>query len=142
MGHVGLTPQSVMTIGSFKAQGREEREWGAIERDAAAVAQAGAFALVLEAVAEPLAAKITADLTIPTIGIGASPVCDGQILVLEDMLGLSERVPKFVRRFGSLAEHIRESVERYAAEVRDRKFPAAEHTYAMKGAAPTGKPPR
>jgi 3-methyl-2-oxobutanoate hydroxymethyltransferase len=132
MGHVGLTPQSVMALGSFKAQGREEKDWGPIEKDALAVADAGAFAMVVEAVAEPLAARITAAVHVPTIGIGASPVCDGQILVLEDMLGLSERVPKFVRRFGSVAEHIRSAVEAYAGEVRGRTFPAPEHTYAMK----------
>jgi 3-methyl-2-oxobutanoate hydroxymethyltransferase len=135
MGHVGLTPQSVMALGSFRAQGREERDWAPIERDAAAVAQAGAFAVVLEAVAEPLAAKITPSIAVPTIGIGASPACDGQILVLEDMLGLSERVPKFVKRFGSVAEHIRSAVEAYADEVRSRRFPAPEHTYAMKKTA-------
>ena len=132
MGHVGLTPQSVMALGSFKAQGRDERDWAPIERDARAVADAGAFAMVVEAVSEPLAAKITAEVAVPTIGIGASPVCDGQILVLEDMLGLSERVPKFVKRFGSVADHIREAVEAYVGEVRGRSFPAAEHTYAMK----------
>jgi len=132
MGHVGLTPQSVMALGSFKAQGRDTKDWAPIERDAKAVAEAGAFAMVVEAVSEPLAAKITAEVAIPTIGIGASPACDGQILVLEDMLGLSERVPKFVKRFGSVADHIREAVEAYVGEVRGRSFPAAEHTYAMK----------
>jgi 3-methyl-2-oxobutanoate hydroxymethyltransferase len=132
MGHVGLTPQSIMALGSFKAQGREEKDWAGIEADARAVSEAGAFALVVEAVAEPLAAKITAAVPIPTIGIGASPACDGQILVLEDMLGLSDRVPKFVKRFGSVAEHIRGAVEAYATEVRERRFPATEHTYAMK----------
>jgi len=132
MGHVGLTPQSIMALGSFKAQGREEKDWGPIERDARAVADAGAFAIVLEAVAEPLGARITREVAVPTIGIGASPACDGQILVLEDMLGLSERVPKFVRKFGSLADHIREAVAAYAGEVRARSFPAPENTYAMK----------
>lgn len=132
MGHVGLTPQSIMALGSFRAQGREEKDWEPIERDALAVAEAGAFAVVLEAVAEPLAARITTAIAVPTIGIGASPTCDGQILVLEDMLGLSERVPKFVRRFGSLSDHIREAVETYSTEVRSRAFPAPEHTYAMK----------
>jgi 3-methyl-2-oxobutanoate hydroxymethyltransferase len=98
MGHVGLTPQSINTIGSFRAQGREEADWARIEQDAIAVAQAGAFSVVIEAVAEPLARKLTAAVRIPTIGIGASVACDGQILVLEDMLGLSPRVPKFVKR--------------------------------------------
>jgi 3-methyl-2-oxobutanoate hydroxymethyltransferase len=132
MGHVGLTPQSVMALGSFKAQGRDEKDWEPIERDADAVSEAGAFAVVLEAVAEPLAARITKAIAPPTIGIGASPACDGQILVLEDMLGLSDRVPKFVKKFGSLSDHIRGAVETYAEEVRSRSFPAPEHTYAMK----------
>jgi 3-methyl-2-oxobutanoate hydroxymethyltransferase len=135
MGHVGLTPQSINALGSFRAQGREEKDWAPIEADARAVSEAGAFAIVLEAVAEPLAAKITPAIAAPTIGIGASPQCDGQILVLEDMLGLSERVPKFVKRFGAVSDHIREAVEAYAAEVRERSFPATEHTYAMKKAA-------
>ncbi len=132
MGHVGLTPQAINTLGSFKAQGRTAAEWQPIIDDAYAVAEAGAFAVVLEAIAEPLAAKITREIAIPTIGIGASVECDGQILVLEDMLGLSPRVPKFVKRFGDLAEGIRGSVERYANEVRARTFPAPEHTYPLK----------
>src|SRR5205814_9592011 len=99
MGHIGLTPQSINAIGSFRAQGRDESDWGPIEEDARAVAQAGAFSVVIEAVAEPLARRITAAVEIPTIGIGGSVACDGQILVLEDMLGLSPRVPKFVKRY-------------------------------------------
>src|SRR4249920_2657406 len=99
MGHVGLTPQAINTLGSFRAQGRHENDWAPIEADARAVADAGAFSVVLEAMAEPLARRITAEVAIPTIGIGASVACDGQILVLEDMLGLSPRVPKFVKRF-------------------------------------------
>jgi 3-methyl-2-oxobutanoate hydroxymethyltransferase len=98
MGHVGLTPQSINTIGSFRAQGRDEADWGPIENDAKSVAQAGAFAIVIEAVAEPLARRITQGVDVPTIGIGASPACDGQILVLEDMLGLSPRVPVILAR--------------------------------------------
>jgi 3-methyl-2-oxobutanoate hydroxymethyltransferase len=132
MGHVGLTPQAINTLGGFKAQGRTEAEWQPIIDDAYAVAEAGAFAVVLEAIAEPLAARITREISIPTIGIGASVHCDGQILVLEDMLGLSPRVPKFVRRFGNLADGIRQSVEGYANAVRDRSFPALEHTYPIK----------
>ena len=103
MGHVGLTPQSINALGGFKAQGRREEDWAAIESDARAVADAGAFAIVLEAIVEPLAARITESVAIPTIGIGASASCDGQILVLEDMLGLSPRVPKFVKRYADLA---------------------------------------
>jgi 3-methyl-2-oxobutanoate hydroxymethyltransferase len=136
MAHVGLTPQSINTIGSFRAQGREEADWGRIEEDALAVASAGAFSVVIEAVAEPLAKKLTAAVAIPTIGIGASPACDGQILVLEDMLGLSPRVPKFVKRYGDLGPSIEKAVADYASDVRARRFPAAEHTYAMKGKKP------
>src|SRR5580704_13094853 len=97
MGHIGLTPQMIQVFGGFKTQGRSEGEWPAIEADARAVAEAGAFAVVLEGMTEPLAAKITREVAIPTIGIGASAQCDGQILVMEDMLGLNPRPPKFVR---------------------------------------------
>jgi 3-methyl-2-oxobutanoate hydroxymethyltransferase len=132
MGHIGLTPQAINTIGSFRAQGREEKDWGPIEDDARAVADAGAFSVVIEAVAEPLGARITAAIPIPTIGIGASPACDGQILVLEDMLGLSPRVPKFVKRYGELGPSIDAAVEGYAADVRARAFPGPDHVYGMK----------
>ncbi len=133
MAHVGLTPQAINVLGSFRAQGREETDWAPIEQDTLAVAQAGAFSVVLEAVAEPLARKLTAAVPIPTIGIGASVACDGQILVLEDMLGLSPRVPKFVKRYTQLGPGIDKAVADYAAEVRARTFPAAEHVYPMKG---------
>lgn len=132
MAHIGLTPQSFNTMGGFKVQGRAEEEWAAIEADARAVADAGAFSVVVEGVAAPLAKKITDILDIPTIGIGASADCDGQILVLEDMLGLSDWVPKFVRKFGALKDHIEGSVSSYAEAVRDGSFPAPEHTYTMK----------
>jgi 3-methyl-2-oxobutanoate hydroxymethyltransferase len=132
MGHIGLTPQSINTIGSFRAQGREEKDWAPIEDDAQAVAEAGAFCMVIEAVAEPLARKITAAVEIPTIGIGASPACDGQILVLEDMLGLSARVPKFVKRYGDLGPSIEKAVADYASEVRSRAFPGPDQVYGMK----------
>lgn len=132
MGHIGLTPQSINTIGSFRAQGREEKDWGPIEEDAKAVAAAGAFSIVVEAVAEPLAARITEQVAVPTIGIGASAACDGQILVLEDMLGLSPRVPKFVKRYGDLGPSIEKAVADYAAEVRSRAFPGPDHVYGMK----------
>ncbi|MAB12673.1 3-methyl-2-oxobutanoate hydroxymethyltransferase [Parvibaculum sp.] len=134
MAHIGLTPQSTNVMGGFKTQGREESEWAAIEADAKAVADAGAFAVVVEGVAEPLAARITGQIEIPTIGIGASPVCDGQILVLEDMLGLSPKPPKFVREFASLGAQIAGAAEAYADAVRNRSFPAQEHTYGMKKA--------
>jgi 3-methyl-2-oxobutanoate hydroxymethyltransferase len=132
MAHVGLTPQSINTLGSFRAQGRDEADWAPIEDDAMAVAQAGAFSVVLEAMAEPLARKVTAAVAIPTIGIGASPACDGQVLVMEDMLGLSPRVPKFVKRYGDLGPGIEKAIADYAAEVRSRAFPGPEHTYPMR----------
>jgi len=132
MGHIGLTPQSINTIGSFRAQGRDEVDWMPIEDDARAVVEAGAFAVVIEAVAEPLARRITGSIAIPSIGIGGSVACDGQILVLEDMLGLSSRVPKFVKRYGELAGAIEAAVASYAAEVRGRAFPGPEHVYAMR----------
>ena len=132
MAHVGLTPQAINVIGSFRAQGREEADWGPIEEDALAAAAAGAFAVVIEAVAEPLARKITGAVAIPTIGIGASPACDGQILVLEDLLGLSPRVPKFVKRYGDLGPSIEAAIAAYAKDVRTRAFPGPDHVYAMK----------
>jgi 3-methyl-2-oxobutanoate hydroxymethyltransferase len=132
MAHIGLTPQFVHMLGGFKTQGRTPDEWAALEEDAQAVAAAGAFAVVLEAIAEPLARRITAAIPIPTIGIGASAACDGQILVIDDMLGLSPRVPKFVKTFAHLGMEIEDAIRAYAAEVRERRFPAAEHTYAMK----------
>lgn len=136
MAHVGLTPQAINTLGSFRAQGREEADWGRIENDARAVSEAGAFSVVIEAVAEPLARKITGEIAIPTIGIGASAACDGQILVLEDMLGLSPRVPKFVKRYGELGPGIEAAIRGYADEVRARAFPGPEHVYGMKAKKP------
>ena len=135
MGHIGLTPQSINTLGSFRAQGREEGSWEPIENDARAIAEAGAFSIVIEAVAEPLARKITDGIAIPTIGIGASAACDGQVLVLEDMLGLSPRTPKFVRRYGDLGPAIEAAIKGYAADVRARSFPGPEHVYGMKAKA-------
>ncbi len=135
MAHIGLTPQSVNMMGGFKTQGRQEAEWAAIEEDARAISDAGAFSVVLEGMAELLAARITKDIPIPTIGIGASAECDGQILVLEDMLGLSPRVPKFVKEFAGLGQAIESAVSDYAREVRERTFPAPEHTYTMRDAA-------
>jgi 3-methyl-2-oxobutanoate hydroxymethyltransferase len=131
MGHIGLTPQAVNTMGGFKTQGRRLEEWAAIEADAKAVADAGAFAVVLEGMAEALAAKITHAIPIPTIGIGASAECDGQILVLEDMLGLSPSPPKFVKKFAELGHAIEEAVKDYASEVRSSQFPGPDNVYAM-----------
>jgi 3-methyl-2-oxobutanoate hydroxymethyltransferase len=140
MAHIGLTPQSINALGSFRSQGRAEAEAiargenmvGPIQNDARAVAQAGAFSVVVEAVAEPLARRITETIDIPTIGIGASAACDGQVLVLEDMLGLSEWVPKFVRRYGQLGPMIEEAIQGYASDVRSRAFPGPENVYGIK----------
>src|ERR1700716_1898361 len=132
MAHVGLTPQAINALGGFRAQGRDPATWGPFEDDARAVAESGAFGLVREGMAEPLAARISKDIAIPTIGIGASPACDGQILVLEDMLGLSPRVPKFVKRYSDLGPSIGKAVADYAREVRSRAFPTAEHVYPLK----------
>lgn len=134
IGHIGMTPQRVQVFGGFKTQGRSETEWPAIEADAAALADAGAFAVVLEAMAEPLAAKITKQIAIPTIGIGASAACDGQILVITDMLGLNPNPPKFVRQYAQIGQEIEAAVEAYAAEVRSRAFPGKENTYTMRKA--------
>jgi 3-methyl-2-oxobutanoate hydroxymethyltransferase len=136
MSHIGLTPQSVNVKGGFRTTGRTPEEWPAIEADARAVAEAGAFAVVLEGMAEPLAAKITADIAIPTIGIGASSACDGQILVMEDMLGLNPSPPKFVREYAHLGPAIEAAVKAYAADVRSRSFPGTENVYPMKRVKP------
>jgi len=132
MGHIGLTPQGVNVAGGFKTVGRTQEEWPQIEADAKALADAGTFAIVLEGMAEPLAAKITRDIAVPTIGIGASPACDGQILVMEDMLGLSPNPPKFVREYAHLGPAIEQAVKAYAADVRIRAFPGVENVYPMK----------
>ncbi len=144
MAHIGLTPQSVNVMGGFKTQGRRRSEWQAIEDDAAAVAEAGAFSVVLEGMAELLATRITKQIPIPTIGIGASATCDGQILVLEDMLGLNPAVPKFVKKFAAIGDAIEDAVKSYADEVRSRAFPGAQHVYAMRAddAAPKAAEPR
>ncbi|MGC9953605.1 MAG: 3-methyl-2-oxobutanoate hydroxymethyltransferase [Rhizomicrobium sp.] len=134
MGHIGLTPQRIQIFGGFKTQGRTEAEWPAIEADARAVTEAGAFSVVLEGMAEPLAAKITREIAIPTIGIGASAQCDGQILVMEDMLGLNPNPPKFVRQYASMGADIEAAVKAYAADVRARAFPGKENVYSMKRA--------
>ena len=143
MSHIGMTPQAVNMIGSFKPRGRFRSEWAAFEEDARAVAEAGAFAVVLEALAELLAARITKQISIPTIGIGASAECDGQILVLEDMLGLSPRVPKFVKEYAQIGEAIENAVKSYANEVRARVFPSDAYTYPMcDEPAPVTKKPK
>jgi len=132
MGHVGLTPQAVNILGGYGARGRDKAEATKIVADAVAVAEAGAFSIVVEGVVEPIAVEITRQVGCPTIGIGASAQCDGQVLVAEDMLGLFERTPRFVKRFDDLAGRISAAVETYAAEVRSRQFPGPEQTYAPK----------
>lgn len=134
MAHIGLLPQAIQTAGGYKTAGRKREEWTPLIEDAKAVADAGAFAVVLEGMAEPLAAEITKLIRIPTIGIGASPACDGQILVTEDLLGLtvSGRVPSFVKRYADLNKIIADAAANFAADVKARRFPAAEHTYALK----------
>ncbi len=132
-GHVGLLPQSVNTAGGFRSLGREDKEAVEIVSDAKAVAEAGAFATVIEGTVEPLAREITAMIPIPTIGIGASPACDGQILVTEDLVGLfSGFKPRFVKRYAELGEGIGEAVKAYAEDVRARKFPGLEHCFGTK----------
>ena len=137
LGHIGLQPQSVHALGGFRAQGRNAEEAARILADARAVAEAGAFAVVVEGTTEPVAREVTAAIDIPTIGIGASPACDGQILVTEDLLGLfAEFKPRFVKRYAELAPAIAGAVAAYAEDVRARRFPGLDHVYAGAGKAP------
>jgi len=130
MGHLGLTPQSVHALGGYRVQGRDERTAERLKADAKALEQAGAFSIVLELIPAPLASQMSKSLTIPTIGIGAGPACDGQVLVLPDMLGLNDRFSaKFVKRYAALAEDVREAVKLYAAEVREGRYPGPEHSF-------------
>lgn len=129
MAHVGLRPQSVHVLGGFRAQGRDEASRQAVIAEAQAADEAGAFAIVVEGVAAPVADAVTAAVAAPTIGIGASPGCDGQILVTHDMLGLFPRTPKFVKRYGDMRALVAEAVGRYAEDVKARTFPGAEHLY-------------
>ena len=131
MGHVGLRPQSVLVDGRFRARGRTNAEHDDVMEEAKAAQAAGAFAVVIEGVAEPLARNVTAELDIPTIGIGASPACDGQVLVTDDMLGLFDWTPKFVRRYADLRSEIDQAVRAYAADVRARRFPGEAETYQL-----------
>lgn len=137
MAHIGLTPQSVNSLGGYAVRGRTEAEAAAIMADAEAVADAGAFSVVIEKTAEPLARAITDRITPPTIGIGASVACDGQILVVDDMIGLfTEFRPKFVRRYAEVAQSIEAAIADYTADVRARRFPAPQHVFADKAAMP------
>jgi 3-methyl-2-oxobutanoate hydroxymethyltransferase len=132
MGHIGLTPQSVTALGGYKAQGRTAAKAKRLLADALALQEAGCYALVLEAVPTPVAARITAALTIPTIGIGAGPHCDGQVLVYHDLLGLTEgHVARFVKRYADLATVIREALSAFVADVRSGAYPEERHTYGM-----------
>lgn len=136
-GHVGLMPQQVHAAGGYRSLGHSENEAAKIRQDAKAVGDAGAFAIVVEGTVEPLAREISASLPVPTIGIGASPACDGQILVSDDMLGLfSDFTPRFVKRYAELGILVEEAARNYAAEVRSRTFPAEEHTFKSRGNKP------
>ncbi len=132
MGHVGLTPQAVNVLGGYAARGRSDAEADKIMADAKALDAAGAFAIVVEGVVEPIAIAVTQAVSCPTIGIGASAMCDGQVLVTDDMLGMFERVPRFVKRYADVAATIAGAAETYAAEVRDRTFPGPDQTYQPK----------
>jgi 3-methyl-2-oxobutanoate hydroxymethyltransferase len=133
MGHVGLLPQSIEKMGGYKIQGRNDEGAKKVKADAAAIADAGAFSLVIEGTIEPVARDITASVSVPTIGIGASPACDGQILVVDDILGLLPAfTPRFVKRYAELAPIISSAVERYANEVREGRFPTIEHCFLPK----------
>jgi 3-methyl-2-oxobutanoate hydroxymethyltransferase len=132
MGHLGLTPQSATMLGGFRAQGRSADKARQLLEDARSLEQAGCFSIVLEAVPAPVAARITEVLTVPTIGIGSGKDCDGQVLVLHDLLGLYQgRSPRFVKRYAELGKAIQDALERFAADVRSASFPGEEHTYAM-----------
>jgi 3-methyl-2-oxobutanoate hydroxymethyltransferase len=132
IGHVGLTPQAVNQLGGYNARGRSKAEAAKIVNDAVALDKAGAFAIVIEGVVEPIAIDVTRSVACPTIGIGASAQCDGQVLVTEDMLGMFERVPRFVKRYAAIAETISGAAAKYADEVRRRDFPGSEQTYQPK----------
>ncbi len=132
MGHIGLQPQSVKASGGFRVHGRTEEEAARIRADAQAIADAGAFSIVLENVVEPLGRSLTADIAVPTIGIGASPSCDGQILVTDDMVGgFTDFTPRFVKQYADVAGEIERAAAAYAVDVRDRRFPAPEHCAAV-----------
>lgn len=132
MGHVGLTPQAVNVLGGYGARGRSDAEAEKIVKDARALDEAGAFAIVIEGVVEPIAIEATKSVSCPTIGIGASAQCDGQVLVTEDMLGMFDRVPRFVKKYADIADIIEKTVVQYAEEVRNRSFPTEDQTYQPK----------
>ena len=143
MGHVGLTPQSVHAMGGYRVQGKTERAAEQLQRDARAVEAAGAFAIVLEGIPRELAAEITKSVRIPTIGIGAGPDCDGQILVLHDLLGLTfQEPPKFARRYANIGEVISQAVREYCEDVQGGAFPSDAESYHAPSALKSGKPIR
>jgi 3-methyl-2-oxobutanoate hydroxymethyltransferase len=130
MGHLGRTPQSVHALGGYRVQGRDEQAAERLQADARALEAAGAFAIVLELVPAPLAAEVTRSISIPTIGIGAGPSCDGQVLVLPDMLGLNDRFsPKFLKRYAAMADEVRTAVRAYASDVREGRYPGPDHSF-------------
>jgi 3-methyl-2-oxobutanoate hydroxymethyltransferase len=132
MGHVGLTPQSVNALGGYRARGREPEQREAIMADADAIAAAGAFSMVVEGVVEPLARAITERVAVPTIGIGGSPACDGQVLVIDDLIGMFDSfTPKFVKRYAELGDQVAAAAIAYAADVRARRFPGKEHLFGV-----------
>ncbi|ABC24115.1 3-methyl-2-oxobutanoate hydroxymethyltransferase [Rhodospirillum rubrum] len=133
MGHVGLKPQMVHAMGGFRAQGRDEAEAEAVVAETRAIAEAGAFSIVVEGTFEQVAARATREVSVPTIGIGASADCDGQVLVIDDALGLfTDFTPKFVKRYADLASTVSAAAEAYAADVRARRFPAPEHCFGIR----------
>ncbi len=146
MGHLGLTPQSINVFGGYKLQGRTQQAAEKLVADAQALERAGVFAIVLECIPEELAARITETISIPTIGIGAGVHCDGQVLVLHDLVGISGKIhpPRFVKQYAQVGAVIRQAVEQYAREVREEKFPAAEHSFESSeaGAPAASSPPR
>lgn len=133
MAHIGLKPQHYHTMGGYKYQGRGEDGRAQVLADAAAMVEAGAFGLLLEGLAEPVAREVTQQVPVPTIGIGASPQCDGQVLVTDDLLGLTPKAPRFAQRYADLADSISQAAQRYAGDVRARRFPELSHCFGVSG---------
>jgi 3-methyl-2-oxobutanoate hydroxymethyltransferase len=132
MGHIGLLPQSIEKMGGYKIQGRDAAGEEKLHADAKAVVKAGAFSIVIEGTIEPVARSLTASVSVPTIGIGASAACDGQVLVINDVLGLTPKPPRFAKRFADLTPQISAAAEIFADDVRARRFPSAEHVFQKK----------
>ena len=132
MGHIGLTPQAINALGGYRARGRGNEESSDLHDDAKAISDAGAFSMVLEGVLQPVAEDLLSEVSCPVIGIGASPLCDGQVLVTDDLLGMFERTPRFVKRYDNFADRIEDAVKQYAKDVRDRSFPGPDQLYQPK----------